>query len=325
MPPAIIGAGIAAAGTIGGAAIASKGAKSAAKTTQQGTDAAIAAQERAYQQSAAALAPWQQGGLEANSLLRDALGFNAGQQSAQQLPAPQPNALAQFQGYNPDSTGGVFGAGNSVMGAPIGLVERPEPGFSNNGIPAPNAFWQNQMANPGQTPGFGAGVPQGQAQPQAAQPNARSAFDTFLDSINYKWQLEQGQDAINSGYAGRGVLQSGAAMKGITDYNQNMARGAFQDWYGGVENMANRGFGAASAQAGVSQNLGANTAQLQSANANALANLQIQKANSLGGALGGLGVIGANVLGGMGGYGTPPIAPSSGLGGAIINTSSARR
>lgn len=293
MPPAIIGAGIAAVGTIGGAVIANKGANKAAQAQQQGNDAAIAAQERAYQQSAQALAPWQQSGLQANSLLQDALGFNAGQpaQQAQQLPTQVPNALAQFQGPNPDTSAYWFNAprgGNMAIGA-IGNT------FDESAYPIGGL---NNYA-PMTTPGFGTGTPMGQPQ-QAQQPNARSAFDTFLDSTNFKWQLEQGNNAMNGAWAGAGTLQSGAAMKAFGDYNQNMARGAFQDWYGGVENIANRGFGAASAQSGVSQNVGNNTAALQSANARALSDLQIQKANALGGAINGLGTIGANVLGGMG-------------------------
>lgn len=312
MPAAVVGAGIAAAGSIGGAVIASKGAKSAAKAQQQGNDAAIAAQERAYQQSAAALAPWQQSGLQANSLLMDAYGFNSGQQT----PTPQPTVNALYQGPNPDTSGY---SGGSISGALGSRFDSP----GNTWITRAQGRAPNERNSPfttpavPTTPGYG-GV-------AATRPSAQSAFDTFKNSMDYNWQLGQGLDAVNSGYAGAGVLQSGAAMKGINDYAQHFAQGAYQSWLGGVSDLANRGYGAAAAQAGVSTNLGNNTAALQAANGRAQADLQIQKANALGGALNGLGTIGANVLGGIGGY-SPAGATSSNIGpfGTIVNTSSGR-
>lgn len=300
MPPVVIAAGVAAAGTVAGGVIASKGAKSAAKTQQAGTNAGIAAQERAYGQSAAALAPWQQQGLQANALLADAYGMGqpAGQQT---LPAQQPNAMAQFQP-------GVMGEGFDSPFGGYGMREFAGQGY--NGEPS-GGFGMAQQP-------FAAT----QAQPQ--QPQAASAFDTFKNSLGYNFQLQQGLDAVNSGYAGAGTLQSGAAMKGINDYAQNIAQGAYQSWLGGVGDLANRGFGAASAQAGVSQNLGNNSAALLANGANAQAGLGIARANALGGTINGLTAIGANVLGGMGGgnsgYTPSPVSTNGGLSGSFINT-----
>lgn len=299
MPPVVIAAGVAAAGTVAGGVIASKGTKSAAKTQQEGTNAGIAAQERAYNQSAAALAPWQQSGLNANALLMDAYGM--GQPAQQQLPAQQPNAMQAYGGMMYEGQDGPMG-GRSP--------------FETMGGDIPQGFGMQGTAS---TPsGVGGSVMQATQAPQA-----RSAFDTFKNSLGYNWQLGQGLDAVNSGYAGAGTLQSGAAMKGINDYAQNFAQGAYQSWLGGVGDLANRGFGAASAQAGVSQKLGNNSAALLAANGNNQANIGIARANALGGTINGLTTIGANVLGGMGQ--TPPYNPGAvstngGLSGTIINT-----
>jgi hypothetical protein len=260
MPPVIIGAGIAAAGAVGSAVVASKSASKAAKTTAAGNNAAIASQEKGKAEAAAALAPWQGAGLQANGVLQDALGFNAPQTAQQTIPSQQPNALAMYQGENPDTSAFAFGGGDMR-----GNVQQ-------------------------------FGQPQGNVTTSAPQ-GAQGAFDNFLHSINYNWQLQQGQNALNSGYAGRGVLQSGDAIKRFADYNQNMARGAYQDWFGGVENMANRGYGAAAAQAGVSTNTANNISNLNSANANALAQIQIAKGNNTASLIGGLGQIGGYVAG----------------------------
>lgn len=296
MPPAIIAGGIAAAGAVGGAAIASKGAKKAAQTTADSNAQSVALQERIYGQNQVALQPWQQSGQQANALLMDALGFNAGQPAAQAQ--VQPAVTNYYSGANPGA-------------APVNALAA----FRGTGgqYPAGDAWQAWQRSLPTQQPAVTAAT-------SGTPVNARGAFDTFLDSINYNWQLEQGLDAVNSGWAGSGMLQSGAAMRGINDYAQNMARGAYQDWYGGVENMANRGLGAASAQAGVGQNFANSVSNLNSANANALANLQIAKSNNTANLLGGLGQIGAYTAGQVlqppgtvmssmpsGGWGTPGI------------------
>jgi hypothetical protein len=66
---------------------------------------------------------------------------------------------------------------------------------------------------------------------------------------------------------------------------------------GGLESSRNIGFGAASAQAGVGQNFANNVSSLNSQNANALAALQMTRANNTAGAIGALGQIGGYVAG----------------------------
>lgn len=273
MPPAIIGGAIAAVGALGAAKIGSSSANKASQTQAAGNQAAIASQERGRAESNAALAPWQQSGLQANSLLQSALGYGGISQPSQSLPTQQPMQAMQMGGGQ-----------NALMQSKPWLSS----GFGGSGTQfAEQGYAPQQVTAPQQTARAG------------GNSNAMNAFDTFLNSTNYQWQRDQGMDALNSGYAGAGVLQSGAAIQGAIDYNQNMARGAFQDWYGGVENMANRGFGAASAQAGVSQNIANNVSNLNSANAQNQASMQIAKGNMLANTIGGIGAIGANVLGGV--------------------------
>ena len=67
---------------------------------------------------------------------------------------------------------------------------------------------------------------------------AHNAFDTFHNSDGYQFRLNQGTDAINNNYAARGMLQSGAAMKALTNYGQGAASdefGKYVNYLGGQQ------------------------------------------------------------------------------------------
>lgn len=273
---AILGSAVIAGGaTLAAAKSNSKGIKQASQLQSDSNAQSVALQRDVYNQNSAALQPWQQSGLQANSILQGALGFGG----TQGLPTQQP--LQQMQ--------------QGQQGSPYGAkpwLEGPQ-GFSGD-YPAQMGGYmpQGPQNAPQATVG---GITNGQA--------ANDAFKTFLDSINYNWQLEQGNNAFNGAWAGAGTLQSGAAEMARSDYNRNMAQSlAYQPWLSGVSDIANRGFGAASAQAGVGQNYANSVSGLNSANANAMAQLQIAKAGNNSSTIGGLGMIGANVLGNYGGH-----------------------
>jgi hypothetical protein len=88
--------------------------------------------------------------------------------------------------------------------------------------------------------------------PQAAN----QAFQNFLNSTNYKFQLGQGMNAVTGSQAAKGLLDSGATLKGLTNYGQNMANGALQGYMGNLFNVGTQGIdvaktiGAAGSQAG---------------------------------------------------------------------------
>lgn len=158
-----------------------------------------------------------------------------------------------------------------------------------------------------------------------------SAFNAFYNTPLYQVPLQEGLDAVNASYAGRGALQSGAAMKAISDYGAGHASGALRDYFSLLGNQQAIGFNAASGQAGAAQSyansitgsnqnyansLGAANSQYASGVGNALGNLgnaygqgaintgnilanqQIQNANNTNSMIGGVG----SALGGMAGY-----------------------
>lgn len=104
---------------------------------------------------------------------------------------------------------------------------------------------------------------------------ALSAFNTFRDSTGYQFQFDEGMRALNSGWAAKGALNSGAAMKSFGQYGQNLAKGALGQYMDRLAAQANTGMGAASALAGVGQNLVSNVSNNNQASGSALANAQL--------------------------------------------------
>ena len=296
---AIVGGLIAGAGAIGAAKIGSNATKTAANATTAAADRSADVIEQNYNKSAAALAPWQSQGLQANALINSALGLTP-TQPAQSYGSPQatyqpaqgyqqPNALATYGGY----PGGMNdGAGRFIEDYSY-LAPNAMGDMSSNG-----GGWQQAGG------GFAPMQQQGQMGPTAAggmvntTVNPQSAFDTFRNSTGYQFRLGQGMNAVNSGWAGKGLLQSGAALKGLNDYGQGMATQEFGNWMGSLGNQQQLGFGAASAQAGVSQNVGnslANIYQNQGANQ---ANAALVGGQNSAALVNSLATIGAGIFGG---------------------------
>jgi hypothetical protein len=132
---------------------------------------------------------------------------------------------------------------------------------------------------------------------------ALSAFDTFRNSGNYQFRMNEGLKALNTGYAGKGVLESGAALRGINDYAQNTASNELGSWMDRLYQQQQIGVGAAGALTG--QNIQiqgmSNAATQNGADQAANAKLMLGQANAnmWSGVASGLGQV-AGALGGMG-------------------------
>ena len=133
----------------------------------------------------------------------------------------------------------------------------------------------------------------------AAQPqvNSRDAFKRFIENSDYGFKFGEGSNDINSGYAGAGAIKSGAAMKALEGYRQNLQQGYRGEYLAGLGNQQQIGFGAASAQAGVSQAAGNSLASIyQNQGANA-ANAALLKAQNAGNALNSIAGIAGGIFG----------------------------
>lgn len=269
---AIIGSAVVGAGA---SAIASKNnSKAIDKATQaqtEGNAESLALQRETRDMNNAALQPFAAGGLSAFNMNNAMLGITPTVQPQQM----QPNALSQFYpmggpmgggGFEDYSYGGAFGdAGGPYRGQ------------------VPN--WQTMSAT---------------MQPQAApapQGNPWDGFKNWLAGSDYAFQLDRGANRINSGYAAGGVVQSGAAMKALEEFRQNLNLSKLGEYQDRVTNQQNIGLGAASAQAGVGQTFANNATSLNSANANVLAQSAIAKANNSNGLVNSLGTIFSGTLG----------------------------
>jgi hypothetical protein len=77
MPPIVIAGGIAAAGAIGSAIIASKAAKSAAQTQTEASDKALDLQKEMYNTTRSDLSPWTTQGQKAATALGSLMGLDS--------------------------------------------------------------------------------------------------------------------------------------------------------------------------------------------------------------------------------------------------------
>ncbi len=101
---------------------------------------------------------------------------------------------------------------------------------------------------------------------------AGDAFNNYQDSIGYDFIMDQGQRAITGSNAAKGLLNSGATGKALTQYGQNLGKSTFNDYLGSLFNLGNMGIQAGNVISGAG-------GQSQSTS---------KQKNGLGGVLGGL-------------------------------------
>lgn len=261
MPPAIIAAGVVGAATIGGAALASSSSKSAAKTAantaQNVANQNNALQGQIYGNNVALADPWRQSGLQANNTLNAMLGLGGGQSGgAPPAPANDPSMGSLTQ---PNALGGG-GYGGPGLNSQMALSGNDLPPSGGRAYASPQQYGAPIPYNPVDSMGATGGQPPaGPASPASSNP-----FASWLGSTNYNFTLGQGLDAVNKGYAARGTLQSGAAMKALNNYGQNTANGYLQNYENMLANQAGVGLSATNAVMGV----GTNYANQVSANNN---------------------------------------------------------
>lgn len=220
-----LGSVVGAVATVGGGLIASHSANKAASKAAD-TSLAVAQQNNAlardiYGQNKGVLTPFVNNGLAAGNQINALLGLGA----TRGTPAPQPQPQAAPQ------------VARSAMTA--------LPGWSGYRSPPDTRPVDTGTPTPAPTPA----VPR-----QTAGQAAQHAFDIFRNSDGYQFRLGEGQRAINASAAGGGWLQSGAALKALSDYNQQAASGEFGNYMGYLSNQQGVGLGAGSALAGVGNN-----------------------------------------------------------------------
>lgn len=279
-----IGLGLGAVGAIASSSAQKKAANTAAQTAQNTTDANNALARDIYGQNKAALSPFMQRGNVAGDYINAMLGIPStqigtmgGQQSQ---PTYQPNQAVRYgedYGFSPTQ---------------VGMVGGDYRGQVTNGGFLPQRFSPTAQGN--MTASGGISI-----QPQGVTTqNAQDAFKQYIQNSDYGFQFGQGSNAVNSGYAGAGTLQSGAAMRAMEKYRQDLQSGYRGEYMNALGNQQGVGLSGANALAGVSTNFGNTIAANNNAAGTAAANAALAKGNNSFGNV--LGMIG----GGLYGYGS---------------------
>lgn len=276
-------AAVSAVGAVAGGVIANKGASKAAQATQAASDQSAQVQREMYNQSAEALRPYQQVGLPASNAINALLGIG-GTVPQQSLPTAQPTQAMPYE----DAGQVQFGP----MGSMINMARRMREG----GIGERTVGWNGQLNPPGSMSLSGNALTNA-ATAQTPQQAYNDAFANYRNSTGYQFRLNQGMNAINSGYAGAGSIKSGAAMKAINDYGQGMASQEFGNYLAALGNQQSLGFSAASAQAGVGQNYANSLSNIYTNNGANQANAALAKSQNTANMIGSIAGIGANVFG----------------------------
>lgn len=154
-----------------------------------------------------------------DELLRQAQGMGAGALMGGR--ADQLTALGQ--GY--DAARGDYGQARDLFNP-----------FAQMGLQA----WQLQ----GDATGLGGA---------AGYDRAKGAFQA---SPGYQWQVDQSLDQANRAAAAGGQLHSGNAAVELQSRASNLANQEYGNWFNRVSGIADRGYGATTAQAGLQRGMG---------------------------------------------------------------------
>lgn len=102
----------------------------------------------------------------------------------------------------------------------------------------------------------------------------------IYDDPSYQFRLQQGQDAIQSGAAARGGLLSGATLKALQGYGQDMASQEYQNAYNRFNADQTNQYNRLSNLVGVGQNAAAQQGNAGAQTAQAVANNTMAGANA---------------------------------------------
>lgn len=116
-------------------------------------------------------------------------------------------------------------------------------------------------------------------------------------SPGYQFRVGQGMSALNTGWAARGLLNSGAAQKAALSFGQGIASDEYNNRFNQLAQQQGVGLSAGNALAGVNTNFTNNVTNQNNSLANVLANSALARGQSTGQMWGTIG----NALGQFGG------------------------
>src|ERR1700761_7557284 len=132
-----------------------------------------------------------------------------------------------------DILGGLIGGTGSLAGAQAGS-KAALTGFN---YLSNNPTEQQYISN-------GGAANSAQAQLLGLAPmtaGTQNGFNNYLNSTGYNFQLQQGQNAISGNAASRGILNSGATAKGLTQFGQNLGSSYFNNYLNQLGGLSSGG------------------------------------------------------------------------------------
>jgi hypothetical protein len=198
---------------------------------------------------------------------------------------------------------GIIGAiiGSSVIGAGASLIAAHGASSAASQAAAANNALQEQIYNsnkaleqPFITSGDNAETALNGFLGLGGDPAAtQKAFNAYLGSTGYQFNLNQGLDAAQQDKAAAGMLNSGATLKALDAYGTGLADQYGQQYVGNLQNEVATGANSANALS----NTGANYANAVSSNNNSAATAKGNADLSAAGSINGLLANGLNAFG----------------------------
>lgn len=251
---------VAAAAVVGGV-VSAEGAKNAAATQAHSAADAAKTQADAAAQARKDQAPYTTAGSQAVDQLSKFYGLGGTN------PASQPLSYADWAAQQaPESQGMTIGANGEPAQRLAGAAPTQE-GYQQY-------LQQQQQQN---NPDF--------QKILAGQPG-------------YQFQLDQGNQMVQRNLAAKGLLNSGAAGKALTQYGQGVAQNYAQQYTGGLQSLAGLGQSATQNQIGANTNASNNISNAQIYSGNVQAQGAINSANSYASAIHSLGGLAGQAYGG---------------------------
>jgi len=138
----------------------------------------------------------------------------------------------------------------------------------------------------------------------------QTAFQNYLNSTGYQFNLNQGLNAVNQSKAAAGLLRSGSTLTALDNYGTGLADQYGQQYVGNLQNEVSTGASAASGLAGAGQNYANAVSGNNNSAATTTANAALAGASNTN-ALIGNAIKGFGTLAGGSSYGTGGINTSN--------------
>lgn len=140
-----------------------------------------------------------------------------------------------------DLVGGIIGGIGSIIGG--NEAAQGEKAGAQQALTGYNYLNGNSNINTAETNGTAAANAQagtiGNISSLLSSNGTQSpAFQNYLNSTGYNFQLQQGSNAITGNAASKGLLNSGATGKALVGYGQNLGSSAFQNYLGDQGSLA---------------------------------------------------------------------------------------